>query len=77
MENTAQASIKISRLPTKKPTAGVYLPRKMAQSATMESPQLATRPGWLTSTAPRRQMSGRFYSGSMLRHGSTPILCAM
>ena len=41
MENTAQASIKLSRSRRRSRRRGVYLPQKMAQFATMEAPHLA------------------------------------
>lgn len=46
MESTAQASVKISRSRRRSRRQRVYQSQKMAQSATMEPPLLASRP-WL------------------------------
>ena len=75
MENTAQASIKISRYRRRTRRRGVYQPQKMAQSATMENPQLATRP-WLAdidSAAKPNERALLFWLDSAARFHTDPV----
>ena len=75
MENTAQASIKISRYRRRTRRRGVYQPQKMAQSATMENPQLATRP-WLAdidSAATPNERALLFWLDAAARFHTDPV----
>jgi hypothetical protein len=75
MRNTAQASIKISRSRRRSRRRGVYLPQKMAQSATMENPQLASRP-WLAdidSAATPNERALLFWLDAAARFHTDPV----
>ena len=75
MENTAQASIKLSRSRRRSRRRGVYLPQKMAQFATMEAPQLASRP-WLAdidSAATPNERALLFWLDAAARFHTDPV----
>ncbi len=75
MENTAQASIKLSRSRRRSRRRGVYLPQKMAQFATMEAPHLASRP-WLAeldSAATPNERALLFWLDAAARFHTDPV----